>query len=233
MNIEIFIPCFNEELNIEKLFNSWLDVLDKTKGYNLKIIFIDNGSSDSTNSILNSLIDENSKNLRLLVKKVNTGYGDGILYGIKNSNAEYVGWAHADLQFDPVIIINKLNSVFVYMKKEKFILTGKRLNRNIFDIFFTKLMTFVVFLFTTIWITDINAQPKIFSKNLLTKFENPPRNFNLDLYTLLTAKKNNYIFDSIDVNYNDRKYGEAKGGGTLKGKYNLIIQVLKFLLFKK
>ena len=41
----------------------------------------------------------------------------------------------------------------------------------------------------------------------------------------------NYLFKSIQIDFEDRKFGEAKGGGSLFGKIKLSIQVFKYLIF--
>ena len=43
MKASIVIPCFNEEENIEKLFKSWIEVIETE---NIEIIFVNNGSTD-------------------------------------------------------------------------------------------------------------------------------------------------------------------------------------------
>jgi len=76
---------------------------------------------------------------------------------------------------------------------------------------------------------DINAQPKIFHRSFLEEFENPPLDFSLDLYLIYFFKSKKIDVNSFPVLFNKRKYGEAKGGGTFKGKYNLIIRTLKYI----
>ena len=113
MKVEIFVPCFNEEKNIDPLVDSWSKALKTAERYELFITFIDNGSSDSTNNKLKKRIGLfNERNFKILTKAENTGYGSGIMYGVIKSNADFVGWAHADLQFDPIEVVNKLNETF-------------------------------------------------------------------------------------------------------------------------
>ena len=110
MKVEIFIPCFNEEKNIPMLVFSWSKAVESAKGYEVLVTFIDNGSNDLTNTELNKRVD-NSKNkgLKIITKEKNDGYGSGIMFGLIKSNSDLVGWAHADLQFNPLKVIEKLN----------------------------------------------------------------------------------------------------------------------------
>lgn len=234
MIVEIFIPCFNEEDNIDALVSSWAKAVKLANGYLLLITFIDNGSEDLTKKRLLQNLQSKNENLSLVIKQNNTGYGAGIMHGVNNSEAGYIGWAHADLQFNPMDLVKKLNKVLENSEniKEVFIV-GKRVNRRLFDKFFTTLMSFVVFLFRGIYFNDINAQPKIFYNKLVKDLSSFPDDFNLDLFTILKAKEKNYLFKSIQIDFEDRKFGEAKGGGSLFGKIKLSIQVFKYLIFKK
>ena len=235
MKVEIFIPCFNEEKNIPMLVFSWSKAVESAKGYEVLVTFIDNGSDDLTNTELNRSVD-NSKNkgLKIITKEKNDGYGSGIMFGLIKSNSDLVGWAHADLQFNPLKVIENLNELVENLSnQDEILIIGERLNRAWIDATFTKGMSFFVWLFTRIKIQDINSQPKIFSNGLLTKINKTPNDFNLDLHICLKAKKLNYRIVRIKLDYKDRIYESAKGGGTFYGKIKLSFSVLRYLFNKK
>ena len=52
--------------------------------------------------------------------------------------------------------------------------------------------------------------------------EDPPDDFSLDLYLLYIARTNELSIIDHPVYFSKRLYGEAKGGGTLIGKWKLI-----------
>jgi glycosyltransferase involved in cell wall biosynthesis len=235
MKVEIFIPCFNEEKNIPMLVFSWSKAVESAKGYEVLVTFIDNGSNDLTNTELNKSVD-NSKNkgLKIITKEKNDGYGSGIMFGLIKSNSDLVGWAHADLQFNPLKVIENLNELVENLSnQDEILIIGERLNRAWIDATFTKGMSFFVWLFTRINIQDINSQPKIFSNGLLTKLNKTPNDFNLDLHICLKAKKLNYRIVRIKLDFKDRIYESAKGGGTFYGKIKLSFSVLRYLFNKK
>jgi glycosyltransferase involved in cell wall biosynthesis len=234
LKVEIFIPCFNEEKNIALLVSSWANVINSTKGYRIFITFIDNGSDDLTNKELSKNIElSGCEELKKITKNENNGYGSGIMFGVRESNADLVGWAHADLQFNPSEVIENLNKIIEKTNGNKEILIiGERTNRGTVDVLFTKAMSIIVWLFTKIYLHDINSQPKIFSKTLIRQLNNTPDNFNLDLDICLKAKKLNYEILRINLNFKDRVFESAKGGGTLYGKFKLSLSVFNYLLNK-
>ena len=71
-------------------------------------------------------------------------------------------------------------------------------------------------------LTDINAQPKMFHRSFLENLTDAPDDFSLDLYLLFQARVNGYEILEYPVHFGRRMHGDAKGGGTLKGKWKLI-----------
>ena len=59
MRLSIIIPLFNEEGSLEELY---LQINQSVKKYNdYEIVFIDDGSSDKSKNIVQSLIDSDPK----------------------------------------------------------------------------------------------------------------------------------------------------------------------------
>ena len=81
------------------------------------------------------------------------------------------------------------------------------------------------------YLDDINAQPKIFSKNFYNKFikNRAPYDFSLDLFLLYTAKKNGLKIKEIEVNFAKRIHGEAKGGGSWRTRVKLMKRTLIYI----
>ena len=223
MKISIIIPCYNEELSIKKLVNNCLEnIHDK-----IEIILVDNGSSDNTFEILKGLnLPFNIIPLRL---NNNIGYGNGIMAGLKQSKGEIVSWTHADLQTDISDIIRGYNLHKKELLNKTCVVKGERKKRNIFDAFFTFSMGLYCSILLGKWLYDINAQPKIFHRSFLEKFEKAPLDFSLDLYVLYFFSLNKINIKSIPVFFNKRQYGVSKGGGTLKGKFKLIKRTLSYI----
>ena len=231
--LSIIIPCYNEDKNIIPLFEKIDDLLEKDP--NIEIIIVNNGSTDNTrDNILNSELNIDKK-IKVYEIKVNIGYGHGIMSGVKIASGEYIGWCHADLQTEPMDVYNAYLENSEQLKNDKVIIKGLRTNRSIFDRLFTLGMSFFASIVFQIIINDINAQPKIFSKKFLNFLNDYPYDFSLDLYLLVIAKLKNYKIINHRVILKKRLYGEAKGGGNIKGKLKLIKRtfIYIFLLRKK
>ena len=162
--------------------------------------------------------------------KKNIGYGHGIMSGVKIASGNFIGWCHADLQTEPEDVYNAYIQNFKKLKNDRVIIKGLRTNRNLFDELFTLGMSIIASIIFQRMISDINAQPKLFSKSFRTLLNDYPYDFSLDLYLLIIAKIKGYKIINHKVIVKKRLYGEAKGGGNLKGKLKLIKRTLVYML---
>ena len=223
----IVLPCYNEGENIESLLND-IEKLIKLRD-DLEIIIVENGSTDDSLIKIKNHSICNNNSIALVEIKKNLGYGHGIMEGLNRSTGKYVGWCHADLQNNLTEIYNAFKKNLNTLEKTKTILKGKRLNRSMIDNFFTIGMSILVSILFKCKLKDINAQPKIFPRNFLPLLNEPPTDFSLDLYLLLTAKLNKYEILEYPFIVYKRIAGKAKGGGSMLTKVNLTLRTLNYI----
>jgi glycosyltransferase involved in cell wall biosynthesis len=101
--ISILTACYNEEENVEILYNRVKNVFEQLPQYNYEHIFIDNASTDSTVEILKRLA-ANDKNLKIIVNARNFGHIRSPFYGICETHGDAVILMVADLQDPPEMI---------------------------------------------------------------------------------------------------------------------------------
>lgn len=233
--LSIVVPCFNEKENLPKLFSSFYkSIITQPNRPEVEIIFVNNGSTDGSTFEFDKLLKDHEKEKIFTVVHLdnNCGYGGGILKGLEQAKGSTLCWTHADLQTDP-------NDVFIAYSKYKdasrdatseILVKGHRKNRPFFDKFFSKGMEVYTNFVLNSSLQEINAQPKLFSKNLFKSFKSQaPQDFSLDLYILLYAVKNNVSILNFPVEFLERQHGESKGGGSLKGKLRLIIRTYRYI----
>ena len=229
IDLSIVIPCYNEGQNLKLLLESCRNAIGERD--DIEVIIVDNGSTDL--SLINlEIILKDRKYSFVNLKKVkkNIGYGHGILEGLSVAKGKVLSWTHADLQTDPLDVILAFEKYKVDLINSICIVKGNRIGRNFFDTIFTAGMSILssIFLRSILW--DINAQPKIFNKNLMLLLDKAPLDFSLDLYLLYMVNKSKIRINSYPVKFSNRKFGQAKGGGTLSGKIKLIKRTLKYII---
>ncbi len=106
MKLSVIIPCFNEQDNIELMYNKFSKIFQEQKG-NYELIFVDDGSKDKTlNNIKN--ICKKDKAVKGLSFSRNFGKESAMYAGLKESKGEYVAFIDADLQQNPEILLKMM-----------------------------------------------------------------------------------------------------------------------------
>jgi len=228
INLSIVIPCYNESKSLPRLFLACFNACKLRS--DIQFIFVNNGSNDDTQIVLDQLLSQENCTFGKSVNvPINKGYGFGILQGLMVAEGKILSWTHADLQTDPKDVILAYELYKVELESNHCIVKGERKGRNLFDNIFTGGMSMISSFFLNQKLWDINAQPKIFHRDFMNHLKNAPYDFSLDLYVLFVANRFNISIKSFYVFFSNREFGEAKGGGTLKGKFKLIKRTIGYI----
>lgn len=98
----IVMPAYNEEANIEEIVKQWHTVVEKISS-NSRLIIFNDGSTDNTYEIMQSLKDQYSQFIP--ITKENSGHGSTCMFAYKycmNSNIDYIFQTDSDGQVDPL-----------------------------------------------------------------------------------------------------------------------------------
>mgnify|MGYP000850478484 CR=1 FL=1 len=112
IKISVIIPCYNSEKFITKTLQS---VLSQTI-YPDEIILIDDGSTDNTAKIIESIIIKHNHKTELsLIKSKQHGPGYARNIGIKNAKYEWIAFLDSDDYWEK----NKIEIIYKYIKQNK------------------------------------------------------------------------------------------------------------------
>lgn len=112
----VVLPCYNEEENISDLIKEWKTQESKLYERNvlLKLIIVNDGSSDKTLEIARGLENVNN-NIKVLNHEVNKGLGEGlntgINYVISKKKKGLICIMDADMTHSPEYIYSMLNKL--------------------------------------------------------------------------------------------------------------------------
>jgi dolichol-phosphate mannosyltransferase len=110
MNISVVIPVKDEAESVETLYREIENVLSGLEGLVYEIIFVDDGSSDDTLSILGELAAD-APSLRVVNHRINCGQSTAVYTGVHFARHEYIVVLDGDGQNDPADI-PKLMALF-------------------------------------------------------------------------------------------------------------------------
>lgn len=123
----IIVPVYNEELSIDTFFNEFLKFRETLvdKGYAASVLFVDDGSKDKTEIILNRWIIENT-NCKALVFSRNFGKEAALFAGLEHSEGDLMIPMDVDLQ-DPFELIFEMIAAY---EKGADVVLARRSNRG-------------------------------------------------------------------------------------------------------
>lgn len=224
MKLSVVVPCYNEEKNIPVVLKRFQKVIGQK---DIEVVLVDNGSTDHTSEILRRLLPDYPF-ARTIRVDVNRGYGYGILQGLKVCRGEFIGWTHADLQTDPADLLKALAIIERNGYRKNIFIKGNRKGRPLTDQFFTYGMSLFETWYMGEKLNDVNAQPNVFSRNFFKSWENPPKDFALDLYALYMARKKKLEIHRFPVRFPKRKYGVSHWNTGMRSKWKFIRRTLEF-----
>jgi len=99
VEISVVVPVFNEEENLPVLIPKLVKVLNRL-GLRYEMIFVDDGSSDGSRSILREMASQ-YPSLRIIGLKENRGLSTALLAGMKEAQGSTIITLDSDLQNDP------------------------------------------------------------------------------------------------------------------------------------
>ncbi len=102
--ISIVSSCYNEELNLDELYNRVSAVWDKLKDkYEFEYILLDNGSTDNTEGKLRELAAKD-KRIKVILNSRDFGQNASPLFGMINASGDAAISMASDLQDPPELI---------------------------------------------------------------------------------------------------------------------------------
>ncbi|MGA2162722.1 MAG: glycosyltransferase family 2 protein [Methanoregula sp.] len=101
--ISVVTACYNEEENVELLYNEVKKVFEKLTDYEYEHIFIDNASKDRTVPLLKEIASKD-KNVKIIVNVRNFGHIRSPFYGLLQARGDAVISLVADFQDPPSMI---------------------------------------------------------------------------------------------------------------------------------
>ena len=204
-SLSILIPVFNEEGSLKELFKQ---ISDSVKGIKTwEVIFIDDGSTDDSISILNELSESNS-HIKIVQFFKNFGKSDALSEGFKTASGDIVITMDADLQDDPSEISNLISKisegwdVVSGWKKKRHDPISKRWPSKVFNK--------ITRLLTGVHIHDFNCGLKAYRLKVVKAIE---LYGGLHRYIPAIASQKGFSVTEIEVNHRPREHGETKYGG--------------------
>lgn len=202
LKVSVVLPGFNEAASIPELLKRTSQAI-KENNYQGEIIFVNDGSTDNSNSVLECQKNTYS-NLKVIHHKRNLGLTQALLSGFNAAEGDIIVFLCADLQSNPQEDIPKL----INKIKEGFdVVLGWRQGRAN-RLLVSKIGHILCRLFFGINLHDINWI-KAFRREVIKDL---PLRSDWHRYIAILANAAGYSITEIKTTYYPRKFGKSKFG---------------------
>lgn len=233
--LSIIIPAYNEEKNIKRgVIEAIADYL-KNVDYQYEILFIDDGSTDKTSSLLKKKIGKRG-NWHLL-KRPHLGKAEAIKYGIEKSKGENILFT----DFDQATPLGEIEKLLPFLKKNYQIIIGsreikgaERKKEPFYRHLMGKIFNFIVRLIALKGIMDSQCGFKLFKAKeakelfhqLKIKHAETKRAFTgaFDVEVLFLAQKKGYKIAEVPVYW---RHYQTDRVNPFKDSFRMFFDVLK------
>ena len=208
MDVSIVIPLFNESESIKEL-DDWISLSFKYEDLDFEVVYIDDGSNDSSWDIIKSICQNNSNRKGISFIK-NYGKSQALKVGFSEAKGKYIATLDADLQDSPEEIPlmikklkeNNLDLISGWKKKRYDSYIYKRIPSYFFNL--------VARVFSGINLNDFNCGIKVYKKEVAKSI-----NLYADMHRFIPILAKSQGFNKIGehvVKHQARKYGKTKFG---------------------
>lgn len=208
MDISIVIPLLNEEESLNELYD-WIAKVMQSNRYSYEILFIDDGSSDNSWKVIETLSKKDT-NVKGIQFQKNYGKSQALNAGFKEVKGDVVITMDADLQDSP----DEIPELFNLIKNEGFdLISGwkkKRYDSKIRKNIPSKLFNAAARKTSGLKLHDFNCGLKAYKKNVV---KNIDVRGEMHRYIPVLAKNAGFVnIGEKVVLHQARKYGVTKFG---------------------
>lgn len=207
MKLSIIIPCKNEEGNVLELYNKIKDTLGKVK---YEMIYIDDGSTDKTLDILNSIYYKDKEHVRIISFSRNFKKEAAMFAGLTHAAGEYTCIVDGDLQQNPNYLLEMIDFLDNNKDYDEVAMRNKSRNNE----------SFIMKFFKKMFYKCIDKMSDVHFENATSDFRMFRENVKMAMLTL--KEKNRFtkgIFSWVGFNikYMDFEMEPRKSGKTSFG----------------
>lgn len=222
IKLSIVVSVYNEEENIIPLVNS---VHKALLDFNYEIIYVDDGSTDRTVSVIKAMED---RKVKLLELQKNYGQSSALAAGIEYASGDYVVTMDGDLQNDP----SDIPFMVELAEKEDWDLVAgiraKRKDGFILRKLPSKIANYIIRRATGVNMIDNGCALKVFRANIVKSIGLYGE---LHRFISVLAHFEGAKITQVNVKHHPRIHGKSKYG--LARTFKVISDLILMIFFKK
>ena len=229
MNIDVIIPCYNEEKTIEATIVKSIENL----GSKDNLLVVDDGSTDKSNFLIKNLANKFT-NINLMVHEKNLGKGAAIQTALKKVKNEIVIIQDSDMEYNPseykklINPILELGADVVY--GSRFLTSDEHRVLYFWHQIGNNALTFLSNIFTNLNLTDMEVGFKAFKSDKILKLNLREKRFGFEPEVTVKLAKQKCVFYEVGISYRGRTYEEGKKIGLLDA-FVAVYCIIRYSIF--
>jgi glycosyltransferase involved in cell wall biosynthesis len=230
VKLTVVMPCFNEQATIRQIVGAVL-----RQPFDIELIIVDDGSSDDTRSILDSLQKEHEQ-VRVLLQPDNAGKGAALRRGFEQATGDIVLVQDADLEYNPDEY-DKLIAPIIAGHAD--VVYGSRFSGQSHRVLYfwhsigNMMLTTLSNVLTDLNLSDMETCYKVFRREIVQQLQLEEDRFGIEPeMTAKLARMPEIRIWEVPISYNGRTYADGKKIG-LKDAFRAVYAITKYGLIKR
>lgn len=206
VHLSLVIPLLNEADNLRPLYERLTDSLERV-GRPYEILFIDDGSTDASSTILEELFERDPAHVRVLQFRRNFGKTAALSAGFAHARGQVIVTMDADLQDDPT----EIPAMLAKLEGGYDLVAAWRVNRQdpLDKTLPSRFFNFVVSRFTGVGLHDFNCGFKVY-RHAVT--DSVRLYGELHRFIPVLAHQQGFRITELPVQHHPRRAGVSKYG---------------------
>ena len=207
-HLTVLIPCYNERATVAEVVKRVQSAAPEAE-----IVLVDDGSTDGTHEVLETLENEAYPCLQILRHAQNSGKGAAVHTGIEAAHGDIILIQDADLEYDPrdypalLRPIEEGRAEVVYGSR---FLGGPRRTMMFWHMVANKLLTLMTNVLYNTILSDMETGYKVFRSDVIRGVRLRARRFDFEPeVTAKMLKRRHHIYE-VPITFDPREYEQGK-----------------------
>jgi len=203
--ISVVVPVCNEKESLEAFYDELITVVPELDE-KYEILFIDDGSTDTSLEILKAF-EQKNHHVRVFSFRRNLGKSEALTFGFAQAKGEYIVTLDADLQDKP----SEIHKLLAKAKEGIEVVCGwrQKQKRSGPMIFISKIFNGILQSLFGLNIHDYNCGLKVYTKDAAKSLR---LYGGLHRFIPILASQQGFVIDEVAVVHEQRKFGKSKYG---------------------